>query len=555
MITRNCITSQKRSGLAESKKAFLVTDVSSPVCSVRSTAVCYYLCMPKQRTTPGKNVSSQPVGNAPAFRNAYGALNAAQKEAVDTVEGPLMVVAGPGTGKTHVVSLRVANILQRTHARPQSILCLTFSRSGATAMRERLRSIIGADAYGVNVNTIHGFANDIIMQHPIVFEDWSSLHQISDVERYRTVNAIIDSLSPGMALVNAKSPYSRTRDILARISQFKREGVTDPVRLQQTADAYEERMASKSREGTKVHKANLRSAQKFRDLIEVFLRYQEELQRTGRYDYDDMILNVIGALEQEPWLLSSLQERHQYILVDEYQDTNGAQNRLIEILTTDPTADNAPNLCVVGDDDQAIYRFQGANVQNILSFVQRFPDAPIVVLTRSYRCTQTILDAAGSLIAQNTERLVGRIAGVNKDLVAETQEEGKPPTMVLAASDMAEPWLIADMLEERLEQGIAPGDIAVIVRTNAELLKMHAALASRSIPYQLSGKLDLMEHSLVSQVIAILRAILDLTDDHRLSSALSCACFGCHPADVATLNSAVREQKQSLQHHLLAVDQ
>src|SRR6185436_18291464 len=147
-------------------------------------------------------------------------------QAVDTIEGPVMVVAGPGTGKTQVVALRVANILKKTQMRPSNILCLTFSSSGATAMRERLRALIGPDAYGVSVNTIHGFCNEIIQQNPHVFEDFAALEQISDVERFRSLNAIIDSLMPDLVLVNRKSPYLRTKEIIDRISLMKREGKT-----------------------------------------------------------------------------------------------------------------------------------------------------------------------------------------------------------------------------------------------------------------------------------------------------------------------------------------
>lgn len=487
------------------------------------------------------------------FETQYNILNEAQKRAVDSIDGPVMVVAGPGTGKTQVLALRTAKILKSTQMRPRNILCLTFSKSGATAMRNRLRGIIGPDAYGVTVNTIHGFCNDIISSHPNVFEEWSSLNQISDVERYRSLNKIIDQLMPGLKLINPKSPYARTHDILSRISQLKREGVTDSQELASIADAYDEAMSTKSREGTKAHEKNLLTAQKFRDLITIFHAYQAMLAETGRYDYEDMILNVIDALKENDFLLATLQERYQYILVDEFQDTNGSQNALIELLTTDPT-DNAPNLFVVGDDDQAIYRFQGANLTNILSFRQRFPEAPVIALTTSYRCTQPILDAAESLISKNEERLVGKIEDLDKHLIAHTQEPGTPPQMIYSASDMTEPWMVADIVEQRLRDGIDPSEIAVIVQTNRELLPLNDVFQSRNIPHILSGKLDLLQHPLIEQVLAILKTI-DTPTDSALSSALSSACFGCHPADIALLYSERRNRKCSLFDLLLRIDQ
>jgi len=503
-----------------------------------------------------KAVSKPAISEDAAFDEAYRLLNPDQKRAVDTIEGPVMVVAGPGTGKTQTLALRVANILKTTHAKPGNILCLTFSKSGAVSMRERLRTIIGSDAYGVTVNTIHGFCNDVIVQHPSVFEDWSSLHQISDVERYREINRIIDELLPDLAVVNPKSPYGRTKEIIGRISQLKKEGVKDHDELVTIADRYAEDLSGKSREGTKAHAQNVLKGRKFREFLEIYFRYQKMLETTSRYDYEDMILNVIRALETEDWLLSGLQERYQYLLVDEFQDTNGAQYRLIELLSTDRTGDNRPNLFVVGDDDQAIYRFQGANLKNILSFHDRFPDAPVIPLVTSYRCTQLILDAASSLIRENTERLVGRIKGLRKDLKAASGEKGEQPRLLFAASDMAEPWMIADLVDERLRKGIAPDEIAVLVWTNAELVAFYEVFKAREIPVKLSGKLDLLHHPLVGQVVAILKAIQNPRSDANLASAMSCPCFELHPADLGRLFRACRDpdERKRLMDILLDFD-
>jgi len=492
------------------------------------------------------------------FKKSYDMLNAQQKTAVDTVDGPIMVVAGPGTGKTQVLALRTANILKKTQMQPWNILCLTFSKSGATAMRNRLREIIGSDAYGVTVNTIHGFCNDIITSHPSVFEDWSASEQISDVEQCKSLNKIIDQLSPGLSIVNPKNPYMRTKDILGRIAEIKREGVSDPKELYSIADAYADEMSTKSREGTKAHTRNLLTAKKFRELIDIYCAYQEMLKSTGRYDYEDMILTVVKALKEEEWLLASLQERYQYILVDEFQDTNGAQYEVIQLLSADPTADTSPNIFVVGDDDQAIYRFQGANLKNILSFTQRFPNAPIVTLTQSYRCTQPILDAAESLISQNTERLVGRIEGLDKHLTAAKQKDGTPPVLLMTASDMSEPWVIGDLIEQRIAQGIDANDIAVLVQTNRELLTVYDVCKARGIPAILSGKLDLLSHPLVSQAITILRAVEQSKDNvignDIIANALACECFGCHPADLAQLYASSREKKMLIADILLELD-
>lgn len=487
-----------------------------------------------------------------SFDESYTRLNEAQKQAVDTVEGPVMVVAGPGTGKTQVLSLRVAHILKKTQARPSNILCLTFSSAGATAMRDRLRQLIGGDAYAVTVNTVHGFCDGLIRRNPTAFSEWSDKKSVSDLERYKLMQSIIDTVSGTSALINPKNPYDRIPDIFTRISECKREGKT-ATELRRVADEYDMQMATKSKEGTKQHQKNLLAAKKFRDFIDLFDRYHSVLEQRALYDYDDMILTVITALNEEDWLLASLQERYQYILVDEAQDLNGAQWKVIERLTTYDNVPQDPNFFLVGDDDQAIYRFQGANMEHMMAFRDRFPHAPVIVLTTNYRSTQPILDAAGRLIAHNEERLIGRIPGLKKDLKAFTEEKGTEPTLLCPASDAAEPWLIADIIDERLEQGIPAQEIAILVQTNGELRPIYDVLRARNIPVILQGKSDLLSHPVVRQCILILRSMMDHSDD-AFQHAMSCETFGCHPTDIARLVLHARGEKRSFHEVCLAAE-
>jgi DNA helicase-2/ATP-dependent DNA helicase PcrA len=486
------------------------------------------------------------------FDKEYERLNLGQKQAVDTVEGPVMVVAGPGTGKTQVLGMRVANILKKTHAKPSNILCLTFSTSGATAMRERLRDLIGPDAYAVTVSTVHGFCASLITRNAPTFSDWSAKKQISDLEKYQGMQKIIDEVSGNTALINPKNPYERIPAILGRISDCKREG-KNLKDLLKVADQYDDAMSSKSKSGTKAHAKNLLSAKKFREFIDLFRRYAEFLDEKGLYDYDDMILTVLKVLNAEDWLLQGLQERYQYILVDEAQDLNGAQWAVIDRLTTYDDSPNEPNFFVVGDDDQAIYRFQGANLEHMMAFHKRFPKAPIIVLTENYRSTQPILDAAGRLISRNDERLVGRLPGLKKDLKAHANEKGQDPELLRAASDSAEPWLIADIIEDRLTKGIPAKELCVLVQTNAELRPIYDVLRARNIPVVLHGKADLLSHPVVRQALTILKSCEGRGDDPLLH-AISCECFGCHPADIARSITASRQNKRSAQEFLLDLE-
>lgn len=487
-----------------------------------------------------------------SFAPIYAGLNVEQKRAVDTVEGPVMVIAGPGTGKTQVLAVRVANILKKTHAKPGNILCLTFSNAGTVAMRDRLRQLIGADAYAVTVNTVHGFSDQLIRRHTAAFSEWSELTAFTDLERVKLMEKLIDKVSDNSPLIHPKNPYHRIPDILSRISDVKREGKTLED-LRRVADVYEKEMAEKSRAGTKADAKNRLQAEKFRSFVDLFERYEDARKDAGKYDYDDMILTVLDALKTEDWLLASLQERYQYILVDEAQDLNGAQWKVIEALTTYEALPHDPNLFIVGDDDQSIYRFQGANTAELLSFHKKYPKAPVIVLTQNYRSTQPILDAAGSLISHNEERLVGMIPDLTKDLHAQTKEKGVAPTLLRPPSDTAEPWLIADLVQDRLKQGIPAEEIAILVQTNRELRPIYDVLRARELPVVLFGKADLLTHPLILQVTTILRSLVS-ESDQRLLSALGCNCFGVHPADLARVSLLSREDSASVTSVLLEAE-
>ncbi len=366
------------------------------------------------------------------------------------------------------------------------------------------------------------------------------------------METLIDSVSSDSSLINRKDPYARITAILGRISECKREGKSLQDLLK-VANEYDSIMATKSKEGTKVHLKNLQQAKKFRDFIDLFQKYQEAIAERGVYDYDDMILTVLKALNEEEWMLASVQEQFQYILVDEAQDLNGAQWAVVDRLTTYDVLPHEPNFFLVGDDDQAIYRFQGANMAHMLRFHERFPSAPIIVLTENYRSTQPILDSAGRLIAHNEERLIGKIDGLHKDLTAHTKEEGIQPILLRAASDIAQPWLIADIIEERLAAGIPADEIAVLVQTNGELRPIYDVLRARNIPTILFGKADLLTHPVVMQAMTILKCIGSSTDE-SFFTALACECFGCHPADIARIVSIARSEKKSSVDVLLTAE-
>jgi len=483
------------------------------------------------------------------FAEEFKKLNENQRLAVETVEGPVMVVAGPGTGKTEVLAMRVANILRRTQMRPTNILCLTFSTSGAKTMRERLRQIIGPDAYGVTVSTIHSFCNDLIQQHPQIFVNFRALEQVSNIERLQIVRRAIKELGQRSELYMPVAEHDRAADVLDRITQMKKEGIA-PDDLTKHVEVYAEEMkktlTGRERDLTsKAYKDDLKKVQQFKEFITVYKAYIGELAATHRYDFDDMVLITLEALKEHEWLLESLQVRYQYILVDEFQDLNGAQNRLLDLLTTYAYVEQDPNIFVVGDDDQAIFRFQGANIGNMQSFIGRFPRTAVMTLTTNYRSTQPILDAASSVIAANQERLVNVIKGIEKDLVAGREKNGAKPKFIRYPDTSTEYAGIVEILQDAKKREIPWKEMAVICRKNEEVLEVADTLTAAGVPNVVAAKQDLIQHPQVLQAVTLLRAIHEPENSSTLAGALALPCFGCHPAELGGLFIDFRTYKRT----------
>ena len=346
------------------------------------------------------------------FSKYYNALNPEQKRAVDTIEGPVMVIAGPGTGKTQILGARIGKILLETDTDPQNILCLTYTDAGAIAMRRRLISFIGPDAYKVNIYTFHAFCNEIIQDNLSLFEK-NSLDPISELEQIQLLRELVDGFPQNHPLKRYRSDaYYEVKNLRSLFSTMKREGYT-PAFIEGKINEYlsdiptrEEFIYKKNGPGYKKgdpKKADLELEQahmeKLRAAIHEFDRFQRLMHIRERYDYDDMINWVIRAFTENEDLLRRYQEKYQYILVDEYQDTSGTQNKVVELLIN---YWDKPNVFVVGDDDQSIYRFQGASEDNMLDFANRYTkDLLKVVLTHNYRSTQPILDISKQLISRN----------------------------------------------------------------------------------------------------------------------------------------------------------
>ncbi len=498
------------------------------------------------------------------FREEYRKLNDQQKLAVDSIDGPVMVIAGPGTGKTQILAARIGKILLETDTAPANILCLTYTDAGAIAMRRRLLSFIGPDAYKVHIHTFHSFCNDIIQENLPLFEK-TVLDPISELERIQLFKVLIDGWPKNHPLKRYRGDvYYEMTNMQSLFSTMKREGWT-PEFINRKVDEYLKGLPEKDdfiakRATREFKKGDVRTDRiaeetermdKLRAAVAEFQPFQELMRRRNRYDFDDMINWVIRAFEENKDLLATYQERYQYILVDEYQDTSGSQNRLVNLLIG---YWDQPNVFVVGDDDQSIYRFQGANVENMLEFATGYKnDLLTVVLTNNYRSTQPILDISRTLIERNQERLVGQMPGLSKKLVSShplVSRFSDPPRLLEYLSPRQEMTHISLQVERLLAEGVSPGRIAIIYKENKYGEELARFLQLKKIPVYSKRSVDLLGIPLALKILLLLRYLGAEHDapyggDEMLFEILHFDFWGIQPIEIARLSVEVADRQFS----------
>ena len=499
---------------------------------------------------------------AAQFQKIYNDLNEQQQLAVNTIEGPVMVIAGPGTGKTQILGARIGKILLDTDTQPENILCLTYTDAGAVAMRKRLLSFIGPDAYKVNIYTFHAFCNDIIQENLSLFEK-TVLDPISDLEKVDLFKQLIDTFPKNHPLKRYRGDvYFEIKNLQQLFSSMKREGWT-PLFINQKIDeyladipnreefvykrAYKQFKAGDLKEN-KIEEVK-EKMEKLRAAVNEFDRFQKLMRSRNRYDIDDMINWVIKAFEENKLLLSRYQEQFLYILVDEYQDTSGTQNRLVELLIS---YWEQPNVFVVGDDDQSIYRFQGANVENMLGFATNYQqDLLTIVLSNNYRSTQSILDVSKTLIDRNEERLINQIEGLTKTLTASNKQLNKvtiAPSLREYETQRQEMIDITLQVEKLLNAGTLPGAIGIIYKENKYGEELAQYFSQRNIPVFSKRNLNILTVPLVQKIILLLQYLAAEHDiayggDEMLFEILHFNWFQIAPIEIAKLSVAVAEKR------------
>lgn len=561
------------------------------------------------------------------FARAYQSLNPRQKQAVDTIEGPVMVVAGPGTGKTQLLGMRVANILRRTDSSPNNILCLTFTESGATAMRQRLLSLIGPDAYKVAIHTFHSFGAEVINHNSQCFYQGAHFRAADELSSYEVLEPIFKSLAHSNPLASTMNgEFTALRDAQRAIGNLKKAGLTpdellkvidhnqafiehaEPIlaqafdvprmskktlpaienalneiakfeaettpislvkplseicvhELQRALDEageqgstqpitrWRNRWLERNSKKQFVFKDRARS-QKLRALAHVYQKYLLGMQERELYDFDDMILRVVHALEYFSELRYNLQEQYHYILVDEFQDTNGAQLRLLQNLTDSEVNEGRPNILVVGDDDQAIYAFQGAEIGNILQFRDLYRDPIVITLTDNYRSTDAILGSARAVITQGQERLETTMDEVDKTLTAHAQHDQTTSELHLFDSPTDQhQWIIAQ-IKQLVGDGVQPSEIAILGRNHRQLLEIlpHLNQAGIAINYERRNNVLEAPHivalTLMARVIAAIANQRFDVAESLLPELLSYDFWGLSTTEIWQLSlSSYRQHK------------
>jgi DNA helicase-2/ATP-dependent DNA helicase PcrA len=437
-------------------------------------------------------------------------LNEAQKEAVLNTDGPALVIAGAGSGKTRVLTYRIAHLLRQGVA-PWSILALTFTNKAAREMKERIGQIVGQEvASKLWMGTFHSIFAKIlrIEAEHVGFPGSFTIYDTADSK------SLINSILKNMKL-NKEKAY-KTGTVLGRISSAKNDLIIPPVYARDP------------------QRASADAASRIPRMPEIYQKYMSECKKAGAMDFDDLLLNTNLLFRDHPDVLAKYQERFQYILVDEYQDTNFSQ-----YLITKKLAEKHRNICVVGDDAQSIYSFRGAKIENILNFRNDYQGYKLFKLEQNYRSTQTIVNAANSIIARNDKQ-------IQKTVFSE-KDEGQKINIIQAHSDVDEGFIVInDINETRLRHQCQYQDFAILYRTNAQSRIFEEALRKKNIPYKIYGGLSFYQRKEIKDLLAYLRITINPKDSEALKRIINYPARGIGKTTMEKLEAIANHHNVSL---------
>ena len=429
-----------------------------------------------------------------------GSLNSRQREAVVHEGGPLVVFAGAGSGKTRVITFRVANLIAKHDVAPWRILAVTFTNKAAGEMRERLLGLLGEQGAAVQVGTFHATCARLLRRHGESVGLTKDFTIYDDQDQQALVKRVLRDLGLDQKRYQPKA-------MAGRINRAKQE-VQSPADMD-TADPWSEVVRR------------------------VYTTYEERLQQANALDFGDLIYRTVRALESDEAFREAVVGRFSHVLVDEFQDTNHAQFRLVQLLS-----EGHRSLCVVGDDDQSIYRWRGADRRNILDFRASFPDATLVKLEQNYRSTQRILRAANAVIARNTDR-------EPKELWTDN-EEGDAILVVRTMDERDEARLVLRGVRELVAQGRSLSDVVVFYRTHAQSRVIEESLRSANVAYRIVGGMRFYDRAEVKDLLAYLRVMINPADDMSLLRIINTPTRGIGKTTITRLLDSAAEQGRTL---------
>ncbi len=534
------------------------------------------------------------------FQEAYKKLNPKQKEAVDTIYGPVLVIAWPGSGKTQLLAARIANILTETDSLPSNILCLTFTENAAKNMRDRLARMIGPDAYRVAIHTFHSFGNEILNRYKYLFKEYEDANTIDDIIASRILE---DILTP-LAWNDPYKPWMRAsetiRDILNSVGNLKKWGITPALyriilelnkrqlesltpildryfteidTLWQKKEEKEKKIAlfeeftntvsqmseiwdiqtgwydsllktiqlsladtweqsdgsntkfltawkdnwtTKNYKWERIWKESLKLEKQI-SLAHIYEQYQKTLEERGLIDFSDMILRAIELVERDPTIQANLAEQYQFILIDEYQDTNEAQMRLVKSILS--VSLESPNIFAVGDDDQSIYKFQWANIKNIRDFHEAWEDTKLIILNTNYRSHSEIISLSRSVIKSEMSDIWLIFPWVKKEFKSASGDGGAVTKKIFENELWEISWIVDDIIE-KIKNGVPPEEIAIITKKNKSLELIGKWLLEKGISVSMSRTESIWESEIIILIVNIIKYLHSLTTKTEASELM-----------------------------------
>ncbi len=524
-----------------------------------------------------------------AFDTAWKLLNPAQKAAVKSLDGPVMVIAGPGTGKTQLLATRIGHILKTTDTSAENILCLTFSESAVKAMKQRLAELIGPEAYNVEVSTYHAFGSNLLKRYPDLFmtaldfepsdelvqdrllrevqselpysnplkdefylsdlkslisgfkkamlnaDDLEHIADINDAFADDAANLVNQLIDPDSRISKQQVPlYQKLLDKSPALAEGKTINGIMPLKLLwmeelsraiETAigqnkttglSSFKAAWLQKDSTGTKYTLKSQKTDRMLRHLAEAYRQYEGKLSEAKLYDYDDMIMLAIKGLDNHPEIKLDLQEKYLYIQLDEFQDTNASQLRLIEHLSDNPISEGRPNILAVGDDDQAIYSFQGAHYSNMEQFYNCYKDVKLINLVTNYRSTPGIISFSSAL-----RNLIQEGLSLSEKVQTSSRPKDKGTIMrVELELDIEQLAWVADYVSGLISSGSKPDSIAIIAPKHEQLEELIPYLHAKQIPLSYERKDDVLADPLVNQLLTCLRLVIVAGEGGKLEDSL-----------------------------------